>query len=167
MKAITRELKENYDLEKGSITVNGNDINGYLTDMRVPDDKIPAGFVKYEIRHSDYDDSIFSTIEKKVVVNFAATFITEKKDILKYKKYVEIEDWDWSDTWTDDGNDHTIIDTEYGEVMVKGWFDSNINKSGCDCYIGDNFDQLIGELEIPFDEVTAEDIEKELFPLNC
>ena len=166
MKAITKELKENYYLEKGSITVNGNSINGYLTDMRVPDDKVPAGFVKYEIRHSDEDDSIFSTIEKKVAVNFAATFITEKKDILKRKKYVEIEDWDWSDTWTDDGDDHTILETEYGEVMVKGWYDCDTCTSGCDCYIGDNFDQFIGELEIPFDEVTEDDIE-ELFPLKC
>jgi len=34
-------------------------------------------------------------------------------------------------------NTHTIVETAYGEVMVK---------SNGECYIGDNFDDYIGEI---------------------
>lgn len=153
MKNIDYKTRKEYALRKGMIEIYNTQFNGWLTDYRIPDDEVPKGYVKYEIRHSDYDDMIFATLEKRVVVNFAATFLTDKKNLLKTKKYEEIEDWDWSADWGDDEK-HTIIDTAFGEVMVKE------GDTSTELYIGDNFDEFVGELETPYDEVTADDIER-------
>lgn len=41
---------------------------------------------------------------------------------------------------------HRIINTRYGEVMLKQYFETD-NKTGIDLYIGDNYDQFIGEFD--------------------
>lgn len=41
---------------------------------------------------------------------------------------------------------HRIIDTRYGEVMLKQYFEVD-NKTGIDMYIGDNYDQFIEEFD--------------------
>ena len=59
-------------------------------------------------------------------------------------------DWNWEDDnydnedWEDDDDfddKHVIVDTSYGEVMLK-------QKDGfVECYIGDNYDDYIGDID--------------------
>lgn len=43
---------------------------------------------------------------------------------------------------------HRIIDTPWGEVMLKECFDCDQNESFFDVFIGDNFDEYVGELDL-------------------
>lgn len=57
---------------------------------------------------------------------------------------------------------HLIIDTPYGEVMLKTAFDCDTNTSFVEVYAGDNFDDYLGEIpnfsiyDIAEDEDTKE-----------
>lgn len=53
-----------------------------------------------------------------------------------------------------------IYDSEYGEVQLKEWFDTDTNQSGLDVYIGDNFDDYIGEIHCRIGD--DEEIDKQL-----
>ena len=58
---------------------------------------------------------------------------------------------------------HRIVDTAYGEVMVKP---SEVTDCVLECWIGDNFDDFIGEIEGMMDEDDESfriSIENELF----
>lgn len=58
---------------------------------------------------------------------------------------------------------HRIIDTAYGEVMVKP---SEVADCVLECWIGDNFDEFIGEIDGMMDEDDESfriSIENELF----
>lgn len=51
----------------------------------------------------------------------------------------------------------TIVDTSYGEVMVK----ETTEKGYLDCYIGDNYDDYVGTVEANiFDGDLADKIDK-------
>lgn len=40
-----------------------------------------------------------------------------------------------------------MINTSLGEVMLKQCFDVDTQESFCDMYIGDNYDEYVGEIE--------------------
>ena len=47
---------------------------------------------------------------------------------------------------------HMFVDTIYGEVMVTECFDVDTQREFCDAYIGDNYDQYIGEIPCTLDD---------------
>lgn len=57
-------------------TISGSDIPALFTNTRIDILSIPEGCHAYDLRTSDDDDSIFSTIEEHVVVNHGGTIIT-------------------------------------------------------------------------------------------
>ena len=45
-----------------------------------------------------------------------------------------------------------IIETDFGEVMLRQCYDCDTNHTWCECYIGDNWDDYIGEIEGGFQQ---------------
>ena len=56
---------------------------------------------------------------------------------------------------------HRIIDTPWGEVMLKECWDCDTSTSFFDAFIGDNFDEYVGEVDLDT-EASDEEIIKEL-----
>jgi len=148
-------------------TTDGKTIKGLFTDLRVKNCDVPKGMCKYEIRWDD-DFRDYATIEEHVFVNHAGTLITNKPVDFDGDDYIDIDDYSFIDEDDDDdeGREHRIIDTEYGEVMVKSAYDCETDESFCDCYIGDNYDCYIGEVPCNYweddDETIASEIERVL-----
>lgn len=69
----------------------------------------------------------------------------------------------WEDNPIRKTTSHRIIDTPYGEVMLKSFFDcdSGSPDNWLEAFIGDNYDQYIGELRLT-DMASDEDIIKRL-----
>lgn len=53
-----------------------------------------------------------------------------------------------------------IYDSQYGEVKLRKWFDCETDENGLDVYIGDNYDDYVGEIFCDIDDDKA--IDKEL-----
>lgn len=119
MNIITEQFNkfaEKNSLEHATLELRGDggkiiEIKGFFSEGRVYDYELPEGYIKFEIRSSDDDDSIYATLEKSVRVNYACTFITNDKTILplvEERQYLEIDDWDYGGyVVTDDGGDDT------------------------------------------------------------
>ena len=93
------------DFDQLTITLKGGkELKGFYACWRVSDNDVPKGYYRYDIRHSDIDDSIMATLEKVVCVNHHGTFITAEKVVnkdgneLSGNDYLEIEDWNF-DPW--------------------------------------------------------------------
>ena len=138
------EFAKEYDLEPMALTIDGQDYKGWFTNFHIKGN-VPRGFKAYEIRHSDNDDTIPSTLEIKVIVNHFGTFITENKTLLKERKEAEIDDWDFPCEEDEEG--HQIVETCYGEVMLKPTCDGMASE----CYIGDNYDDYVGVIDVSFE----------------
>lgn len=66
------------------VSENGKKYVGEYVDARVVRETVPTNLHVYECRHGDEDDwSTPITIEDRVIVNFAGTFITKKP--IKFK----------------------------------------------------------------------------------
>lgn len=77
---------------KGS---RAEEYSGYISQDKV-DAAPPEGYNRYAIRHSDDDDSIYSTLEERFMVNRAWYFFTQEKiDTLDEDGYLEIIDWNF------------------------------------------------------------------------
>jgi len=62
------------------IAEDGTVYVGEYTDMRIDRDTLPEGKFAYECRHGDEGDWVTpETIENRVLINFAGTFITDKE----------------------------------------------------------------------------------------
>ena len=48
--------------------------------------------------------------------------------------------------------EHLIIETSAGEVMLKQCFDVDTQETFCDAYIGNNYDDYIGEVHCTLDD---------------
>lgn len=104
------DFAKKFDLEKGSVTILDEgkevEIEGYFCQERVYDDELPEGFVKREVRTSDDDDSIYATLEKSVVVNFACTFISNSDELKsRDQQYLVIGDWNYEEPYVPDEED--------------------------------------------------------------
>lgn len=85
---------------KGS---RAEEYSGYFSQDNV-DVTPPDGYNRYAIRHSDDDDSVFSTLENHVMVNRAGYFFTQEKinipdgtdDEGFDVSYLEIIDWSFN-----------------------------------------------------------------------
>lgn len=63
-------------------------------------------------------------------------------------------------------NEHRIIETSFGEVMLIGGFNYSTQEHFCEMYIGDNFDNCIGEINCSLndsEENILEQIEEKLY----
>lgn len=65
------------------------------TCQRIAECEVPAGMFKYGIRHTDNDDTVPSTLEKKVVVNHYGDFITNQEIEIPESGYIDIIDWEY------------------------------------------------------------------------
>lgn len=62
---------------------------GEYIDLRINRDTIPAGKYVYECRHGDDGDWVTPvTIENRVIVNFAGTFITDAQVAFTHKDFL-------------------------------------------------------------------------------
>ena len=161
------ELIKNYSCDGLEIETENETLKGLFTNLRVDDCDVPEGMHKSDIR---WDDTItdFATIEEHVVVNHAGTFITSKPIDFNDNASIEIKEYSFidEDDYDDEGREHRIIDTEYGEVMIKSAYDCETDESFFYCYIGDNYDCYIGEVPCNYweddDETIASEIERVL-----
>lgn len=55
-----------------------------------------------------------------------------------------------------------IYDSQYGELILKRWFDRDTGEIGLDVYIGDIYDAHIGEIlcDIDDDETIDEELDE-------
>lgn len=53
-----------------------------------------------------------------------------------------------------------IYDSQYGEVKLIRWFDWDADESGLNVFIGDNYDDYVGDIFCDIDDDKA--IDKEL-----
>lgn len=59
-----------------------------------------------------------------------------------------------------------IIDTTFGEVQLRQCYDCDTNCSWCEMYIGDNYDDYIGDIDCNIcddEENILEQIEEKLY----
>ena len=110
------ELVKKYQMDDNwSVLLNDGKttIKGLFADQRIPNEDVPAGMYKYDLRE---DDTLYcpATIEKRVVVNFYGTFITDEPLDFGGKDYIE-------------------LDTDYCEtdVMLWGFGYSESDLEGC------------------------------------
>lgn len=80
---------------------DGNEYAGVFSQFRIKEESIPEGTHMFHLRHSDIDDAIPCTLEKRVVVNFYGTFITSKEVPLKdggdNDPHLRIADWSFAE----------------------------------------------------------------------
>jgi hypothetical protein len=76
-KIQTTRGRKLYPKELEVMEING--VKGVFTEFRIKRDSVPKDYYYYQIRSSDYDDSIPCTIEDGVVVNLYGTFMTKTK----------------------------------------------------------------------------------------
>lgn len=175
MRNLFKEMPDftcNHDLHKCEITYKANGkettIDAFFTDERISDKDMPKGLFKYEIRSAD-DSEDWSTIEPKVGVNHIATIVVdtpiefevhENNDC--YNDIVEVE----ADYGDDDDDDYPtdlptrIYDSQYGEVKLRQTYDCDTDTYPIDCYIGDNYDEYVGEIYCDIND--DEEIERQL-----
>lgn len=131
MKEITNsrfaDFIANYEI--GTAIVNGREV--YYSNDRIPMSEVPEGFYRYEVRSKD-NGSGWATIENSVIVNFAATIITDEK--IPFTKhawfnpftgsdgvddYCDIESYEITEDFWDD--DLEMWDGGYSEENLKGY----------------------------------------------
>lgn len=113
--------------------------------------------------------------KEDILKNADWEYVDSNSDIITVRMVEELMDFLWEYVEAEDDDDdedygekrqHRIIDTKYGEVMVKCAFDADKSEKFCDCYIGDNFDKYIGEVYCDYydddDETIAHAIESEI-----
>ena len=77
---------------------------GTLSCEHIDRDTLPHGLFAYDIRHADDDESEFATLEDSVCINFAGTFITDKKIDLGEEGFRDLSSEDWEYIDDDDTN---------------------------------------------------------------
>lgn len=167
MRNLFKEMPDftcNHDLHKCEITYKANGrettIDAFFTDERIGNSEIPDGLYKYEIRSADGCED-WETIEKRVTVNFIATVVVDKPIILElhegndfYNEIVDVE----SDYGDDDEDEFPtdlptrIYNSQYGEIKLRQTYDCDTNTYPIDCYIGDNYDEYVGEIHCDIDD---------------
>ena len=97
MKTLDSAFSNKYRL--GKVVING--VEFYYSNIRIPRNEVPDGFTKYEVRESDIGGD-WATIERGVMVNFAATLLTDQpieleEHTFRGRKdyYTEIETLGW------------------------------------------------------------------------
>lgn len=68
------------------------EVRGFFTNCRVNEKTIPDGWYAYDIRHGD--DGDFCTIEKRVVVNHAGTFLCQNP--VKLDEFLNLAGWGYT-----------------------------------------------------------------------
>ena len=61
---------------------------------------------------------------------------------------------------------HRIIDTSFGEVKLVGGFNYSTQEHFCEMYIGDNFDNYVGDIDcniLDDEENILQQIEEKLY----
>lgn len=66
------------------------EVRGYFTNARVDPATVPDGWFRYDIRHSD-SSGCLSTIEPRVIVNHAGTFLSQKPVKLNKRGYYSLQ----------------------------------------------------------------------------
>lgn len=175
MRNLFKEMPDftcNHDLHKCEITYKANGkkktIDAFFTDERIDDNEMPEGLFKYEIRSADNSEE-WATIERRVCVNHIATIVVDTPiefDVHEnndcYNDIVEVE----ADYGDDDEDDYStdlptrIYDSQYGEVKLRQTYDCDTDTYSIDCYIGDNYDEFVGEIHCDIND--DDEIEKQL-----
>lgn len=75
------------------------EVRGFFTNCRVDKNTVPDGWYAYDIRHGD--DGDLCTIEKRVVVNHAGTFLCQQPVQLDtfedpHDEFLDLGKWDYT-----------------------------------------------------------------------
>ena len=80
------------------IAEDGTEYKGEFIDLRIDPATIPQGKHMYHCRHDDSGDWCTPvTIEKRVIVNFCGTLITDTEIDFKGETYIPIEEYWYTD----------------------------------------------------------------------
>ena len=118
---------------------NGIKYTGQYIDLRIDRTTIPEGLYAYDCRHGDDNDWVTPvTIETRVVVNFAGTFITNIP--IQFPKgcdYIPLADWEFTRNETSSGRNYfKVMPTpNIMEAYVDGSYNKATKTYGSACII--------------------------------
>ncbi|WP_419511430.1 LPD28 domain-containing protein [Alistipes sp.] len=90
---MSNETISNLDLRAIYLETEAGDIYGLFSEYRLKDAVLPEGLIAYGVRHSDDDDSVPSTIEPSVTVNYFGLLIVDRPLDFRGKDHIDITEW--------------------------------------------------------------------------
>ena len=82
-------MTPDFDINEPLDVIEMRGVLGLFTNGRVPENALPEGAYKYDIRHGD--DGNFCTIENRVIVNHAGTILLKEPLDFDGKDYIDIQ----------------------------------------------------------------------------
>lgn len=119
MEKKVKDFLGNYGFEKS--VVLGKEC--YVTCLRVPDESVPEGLFKYDVREDDYGFP-WGCLEKNVLVNHSMTIVFNEELVIPDCGYIEFpqDSWEYMGAVLDLCEEYVVTEKkseEYAEYMAE------------------------------------------------